>query len=210
MAWIALIDYGMGNLRSVSKALEKAGGAVRIVDRPEQTEGCAGVILPGVGNFGDGMRNLRERRFVEVVRRAVEKKIPLLGICLGMQMMLESSEEAPGVEGLGIFKGTVRLFPRDRGEKVPHMGWNQIEHDGTCPLFAGVPSGSHVYFVHSYYADPEDRSVVLAECDYIFRFAAALGKEKVFAVQFHPEKSQKRGLCILENFVKLCNNGEKS
>ena len=153
---------------------------------------------------------MRERGFVEVVRRAVEKKIPLLGICLGMQMMLESSEEAPGVEGLGIFKGTVRLFPRDRGEKVPHMGWNQIEHDGTCPLFAGVPSGSHVYFVHSYYADPVDRSVVQAECDYIFRFAAALGKEKVFAVQFHPEKSQKRGLCILENFVKLCNNGEKS
>lgn len=209
MGFIALIDYGMGNLRSVSKALEKAGGSLRIVDRPEQAEGCAGLILPGVGNFGDGMRNLRDRGFVETVRRAVADGTPLLGICLGMQMMLERSEEAPGVDGIGIFPGTVRLFPRDRGEKVPHMGWNQIEHDSSCPLFAGVPSGSHVYFVHSYYADPEDRSVVAAECEYMFRFAAALGRGNVFAVQFHPEKSQKRGLTILENFVKLCNNGEK-
>ncbi len=209
MGFIALIDYGMGNLLSVSKALEKAGGNIRIIDRPEQAEGCSGLVLPGVGNFGDGMRNLREHGFVDTVRRAVTENIPLLGICLGMQMMLESSEEAPGVEGIGIFKGAVRRFPDDRGEKVPHMGWNQIEHDGTNPFLAGVPSGSHVYFVHSYYADPVDRSVVAAECDYIFKFAAALGKGNVFASQFHPEKSQKRGLAILENFVKKCNSGEK-
>ncbi len=207
MGEIALIDYGMGNLRSVVKALEKAGGTLRIIDKPEQAEGCSGLVLPGVGNFGDGMRNLRERGFVETVRKAVENGTPLLGICLGMQMMLESSEEAPGVEGIGIFKGTVRQFPKDRGEKVPHVGWNQIEHDGNNPFLAGTPSGSHVYFVHSYYAAPVDRSVVAAECDYIFKFAAALGKDKVFAFQFHPEKSQNCGLAILKNFITACNNG---
>ena len=209
MGFIALIDYGMGNLRSVSKALEKAGGVIRIIDRPEQAEGCSGLVLPGVGNFGDGMRNLRERGFVETVRRAVDAGLPTLGICLGMQMMLESSEEAPGVEGIGIFNGAVRQFPKDRGEKVPHMGWNQLTHSGGNPFLAGVPSGSHVYFVHSYYADPVDRAAVAAECDYIFRFAAALGKGNVFAAQFHPEKSQKYGMTILKNFVTMCNNGEQ-
>ena len=209
MAFIALIDYGMGNLRSVSKALEKAGAEIRIATSPAEAEGGCGVVLPGVGNFGDGMRNLRAHGFVDFVRRSVESGRPFLGICLGMQMLLERSEEAPGVEGLGIFRGSVRQFPLDRGEKVPHMGWNQIDHNGTNPFLRGVPSGSHVYFVHSYYADPEDSSVVAATCDYMFRFAAALGRENVFASQFHPEKSQKRGMAILENFVNACNkNGE--
>ena len=146
---------------------------------------------------------------VETVRRAVDTGLPTLGICLGMQMMLENSEEAPGVEGIGIFKGAVRQFPKDRGEKVPHMGWNQLTYSGGNPFLAGVPSGSHVYFVHSYYADPVDRAAVAAECDYIVRFAAALGKGNVFAAQFHPEKSQKYGMTILKNFVTMCNNGEQ-
>ena len=209
MPFIALIDYGMGNLRSVSKALEKAGADIRIATSPAEAEGCCGVVLPGVGNFGDGMRNLREHGFVDFVRKSVDSGRPFLGICLGMQMLLERSEEAPGVEGLGIFRGSVKQFPLDRGEKVPHMGWNQIDHDGTNPFLRGVPAGSHVYFVHSYYADPEDASVAAATCDYMFRFAAALGRDNVFASQFHPEKSQKRGMAILENFVNACNkNGE--
>lgn len=210
MPFIALIDYGMGNLLSVSKALEKAGAEVRMVSSPSEAEGCGGVVLPGVGNFGDGMRNLREHGLVDFVRESVASGRPFLGICLGMQMLLDSSEEAPGVKGLGIFRGCVRQFPLDRGEKVPHMGWNQIEHDGTNPFLRGVPSSSHVYFVHSYYADPEDPTVVAATCDYMFPFAAALGRGNVFASQFHPEKSQKRGMAILENFVNACNkNGER-
>ena len=210
MPFAALIDYGMGNLRSVSNALEKAGAELRIVSRPEDAKGAWGVVLPGVGNFGDGMRNLSACGFVDFVHKTVESGKPFLGICLGMQMLLESSEEAPGVRGLGVFKGSVRLFPSGRGEKVPHVGWNQIAHNGTNPFLKGIPSGSHVYFVHSYYAEPEDRSVVAAECDYIFPFAAALGKGNVFASQFHPEKSQKRGMTILENFVQSCKNyGEK-
>lgn len=202
MPFAALIDYGMGNLRSVSNALAKAGAELRIVSSPAEAEGASGVILPGVGNFGDGMKNLNERGFSDFVLRTVESGIPLLGICLGMQMLLEESEEAPGVKGLGVFRGKVRRFPSDAGEKVPHVGWNEITHDGSNPFLAGVPSGSHVYFVHSYYAEPADRSEVAAECEYIFPFAAALGRGSVFAAQFHPEKSQKRGMTILKNFVE--------
>ena len=202
MGFIALIDYGMGNLLSVSKALEKAGGNIRIIDRPEQAAGCSGLVLPGVGNFGDGMRNLREHGFVDTVRRAVAENVPLLGICLGMQMMLESSEEAPGVEGIGIFKGAVRRFPDDRGEKVPHMGWNQIEHDGSNPFLAGVPSGSHVYFVHSYFA-AHCNEFVIADTEYGQYLTAAVQNKNVFGCQFHPEKSGTVGLNILKAFAQL-------
>ena len=135
MPFIALIDYGMGNLRSVSKALEKAGADIRIATSPAEAEGCCGVVLPGVGNFGDGMRNLREHGFVDFVRKSVDSGRPFLGICLGMQMLLERSEEAPGVEGLGIFRGSVKQFPLDRGEKVPHMGWNQSGPAGSPRRF---------------------------------------------------------------------------
>ena len=202
MSFAALIDYGMGNLRSVANALEKAGAELRIVSSPDEAEGASGVILPGVGNFGDGMKNLNESGFSEFVCRTAESGKPLLGICLGMQMLLDSSEEAPGVKGLGVFHGTVRRFPSGREEKVPHMGWNEITHDGSNPFLKGIPSGSHVYFVHSYYADPVDKSVVAAECEYMFPFAAALSRGNVFASQFHPEKSQKCGMAILKNFVE--------
>ncbi len=202
---IAMIDYGMGNLRSVENALLSAGANVTVVTTPEEADGCAGLILPGVGNFGDGMKNLREAGFVDFIRDYAKKDRPFLGICLGMQMLLESSEEAPGVEGLGVFPGTVKRFPSVPGFKVPHMGWNEITHDGTNPFLTHVPSGSHVYFVHSYYASVPEKSVIAAECDYILPFAAALGQGNIFATQFHPEKSQRRGRTILENFIQTVN-----
>ncbi len=205
MSQIALIDYGMGNLLSVSKALEHVGGSIKMVETPEAIGDASALILPGVGNFGDGMRNLAARGFVEPLRAWAASGKPLLGICLGMQMLLESSEEAPGVEGLGVFKGRVVRFP-DCGEKVPHMGWNSIRKTKPESKFlAGVPDGAFFYFVHSYYAAPEDPSTVAAFSDYILDFAAILGRGNVFATQFHPEKSQGRGLSILKNFVAAAN-----
>ena len=202
MSFIALIDYGMGNLLSVSKALEHVGGKIRLVENPAQIEDASALILPGVGNFGDGMKNLSSRGFVKPVLDWAASGKPLLGICLGMQMLLEESEEAPGVKGLGVFNGKVVRFP-ECGEKIPHMGWNSIKRGNPPSKFLeGIQDGSFFYFVHSYYAAPEDKSVVAASSDYIFEFAAAVGRGNVFATQFHPEKSQDKGLAILSNFVK--------
>ena len=199
---IALIDYNMGNLLSVSKALESVGGDIRLVTNPKELAQFDAVILPGVGHFGDGMENLRSMGFEPAVKEAAASGKPLLGICMGMQMMLESSEEAPGVTGIGLFKGKVLRFP-DCGEKVPHMGWNNVKLENAHPIMADVPDSSYFYFVHSYYAAPEDPSAVVGSCEYIKRFAAIIGRGNVFATQFHPEKSQKPGLKILENFVKM-------
>jgi imidazole glycerol phosphate synthase glutamine amidotransferase subunit len=191
----------MGNLLSVSKALEHVGGEIRISSRPEELGGASALILPGVGNFGDGMKNLAAKGFVKPVLDWAASGKPLLGICLGMQMLLEESEEAPGVKGLGVFKGKVLRFPNG-SEKVPHMGWNSIVKGNPPSKFLdGIADGSFFYFVHSYYAAPEDSSVAVARCDYILNFAAAVGKGNVIATQFHPEKSQDKGLAILRNFV---------
>lgn len=203
MSFIALIDYGMGNLMSVSKALEYVGGKIRVVDAPSDAEGASGVILPGVGNFGDGMEHLNRSGFVPFIRETVRRNVPFLGICLGMQMLLDSSEEAPGVPGLSIFRGRVLRFP-ELGEKIPQIGWNSIRFDQDNPFLKGLGQDSFFYFVHSYYALPDDPSVTAARCTYMIDFAAALSKGNVFAAQFHPEKSQDCGLAILRNFVTIC------
>ncbi|MFA6716579.1 MAG: imidazole glycerol phosphate synthase subunit HisH [Victivallales bacterium] len=198
---IAIIDYNMGNLLSVSKALEAVGGNIRLVDKAAELEKFDSIILPGVGHFGDGMENLRSRGFEKPVFEAAEAGKPLLGICLGMQMMLDSSEEAPGVKGLGLFKGKVLRFPQT-GEKVPHMGWNDIKIRNANSLMDEVPDGSYFYFVHSYYAAPDEPETTVASCEYINEFTAIIGRNNVCGTQFHPEKSQKYGLKILENFVR--------
>jgi glutamine amidotransferase len=198
---IALIDYNMGNLLSVSKALEYVGGDIRIIDTPADIAMADAVILPGVGNFGDGMEHLRARGFEQPVIDAVNSGKPFLGICLGMQMLLDASEEAPGVKGLGIIKGKVIRFPENI-EKVPHMGWNSVRIDQQCKILDGVADESYFYFVHSYYACPESADAVIGSCEYINRFAAIIGGNNIFATQFHPEKSQNAGLQILKNFVK--------
>lgn len=198
---IALIDYNMGNLLSVSKALEYVGGNIRVIDSPADIAKADALILPGVGNFGDGMEHLRSRGFEQPVVDAIKAGKAFLGICLGMQMLLDASEEAPGVSGLGIIKGRVIRFPEGI-EKVPHMGWNSVRIDRTCQILDGITDESYFYFVHSYYACPESDEAVIGSCEYINRFAAIIGGNNIFATQFHPEKSQNAGLRILKNFVK--------
>lgn len=197
---IAVVDYGMGNLGSVAKALEQVGGAVRIVAEPAGLESADRCLLPGVGNFGDGMKNLVARGFAEPVRSFIRSGRPFFGICLGMQMLLESSEEAPGVPGLGVIPGVVKRFPAGV-EKIPHMGWNSVRRVSSHPGFGSVEDGDYFYFVHSYYAAPAERSDLALECEYVLPFAAALGRGNVLATQFHPEKSQQAGLELLRAFV---------
>ena len=201
---IVVIDYGMGNLRSVSKALEALGASVCVSSDPKDVAASSKLILPGVGAFGAAMRELSARRLIEPIHAALASGKPYLGICLGLQLLLESSEEDPGTPGLGRLKGAVKRFAVDDGLKVPHMGWNQLIGSGrSCPLLAGIPERSFVYFVHSYYADPADRSVVVSETEYGQRFVSMVWAGNLFATQFHPEKSQAVGLRLLENFVKL-------
>ncbi len=204
---IVVIDYGMGNLRSVSKALEALGAQVTVSGRPEDVAGADQLILPGVGAFGAAMQELATRELLDPIRQALADGKPYLGICLGLQLLFEESEEDPGVKGLGILPGRVRRFHSESRAplKVPHMGWNSVvsSQDDACPLLAGVADGSFFYFVHSYYADPTDRSLVALETDYGIRFAAMVWREHLYATQFHPEKSQALGLQVLRNFVDL-------
>jgi len=210
---LAVIDYGMGNLRSVAKALEAVGANVRIVTRPEEVRTAsdaavpevAGLVLPGVGALADCISALRASGFDQKIREWIAADRPFLGICLGMQALFESSEEGPA-EGLGIFPGTVRRFRLPPEYKVPHMGWNTVRF--TQPdslLLTGLETeGEAFYFVHSYYCAPRDRDLVLAECDYGGAFTAAIAHGRCYATQFHPEKSQARGLQLYRNFVELC------
>lgn len=202
---IAIIDYGMGNLRSVYKGFLKAGVQAAVVEDPALVDGADGVVLPGVGAFGDAMVNLRVAGMVGAIHRAVAAGKPLLGICLGQQLLFEASEEWGYNKGLGIFPGRVRRLPE--GLKVPHMGWNQIQINKEDPLLEGIPDYSSFYFVHSYAVDPSDKELILALTEYGTRFASIVGKGKVYGIQFHPEKSSTLGLKILENFgrvVDLC------
>lgn len=199
---IAIIDYGMGNLFSVEKAFVKLGAEVVVTSKPEIILAADKVILPGVGAFGDCMANLREYQLIDAIHEVVNQGKPFLSICLGLQLLFEGSEEDPGVEGLGIFPGMVRKIIAPT-LKIPHMGWNSLKFSGNSPLFVNLPQESFVYFVHSYHAVPEDRSLITAVTDYGSPVTAAVGRGNVQAVQFHPEKSSNIGLTMLANFKEM-------
>lgn len=200
---IAIIDYDMGNLRSVQKGLERVGCVAEVTRDRDTIESAAGVVLPGVGAFAACMDNLRRYDLIDSVRRVIDQGTPFLGICLGMQLLFEESEEFGPVTGLGIFPGKVRRFRPSPELKVPHMGWNQIRKCQQIPHLDGIDDGSFVYFVHSYYVDPADASLTATSTEYGIEFTSAVAKGNVFATQYHPEKSQAVGLRILENFGKL-------
>jgi glutamine amidotransferase len=205
---ITIIDYGMGNLRSVQKGFEKVGCNAEVTADPGVVERADRLVLPGVGAFRDCMDNLREGGFIDPIRNHIAAGRPFLGICLGLQLLFTESEEFGRHQGLDIIPGRVRRFPDDLqagGEKlkVPHMGWNQIEIRRPAPIFAGLESGESVYFVHSYYVDPQDPEVVASTTDYGMTFCSSIWRDNVMATQFHPEKSQRVGLKILENFGRL-------
>lgn len=200
---IAMIDYDAGNIKSVEKALKLLGQDVVITRNPEEILSADKVILPGVGAFGDAMSKLHEYGLVEVIKEVVKRNIPFLGICLGLQLMFESSEETPGIEGLGILKGKILRIPENGDLKIPHMGWNSLHFQNQGRLFANLPENSYVYFVHSYYLQAEDESIVKATTDYSTCIHASVEQGNVFACQFHPEKSSDVGLTILKNFCDL-------
>jgi glutamine amidotransferase len=205
---IAIVDYGMGNLRSVQKALERINAAVEIVTRPDQIERADKVVLPGVGAFRDAVAHLRQQNLVEPLIAAARSGRPFLGICLGLQLLFDVSYEGGEYAGLGIIPGKVVRFdfsslPDGRDLKVPHMGWNQLVWDRPCPLMQGLQSPTHFYFVHSYYVAPADASVSFGRCTYGVSFTAMIWRDNLFATQFHPEKSQAAGLTILRNFATL-------
>lgn len=200
---IAIIDYDAGNIKSVEKALQKLGQDVVVTRDAETILAADRVILPGVGAFGDAMANLRKYELDKVIRQVVEKGTPFLGICLGLQLLFERSDETPGVEGLGILEGEICRIPDGEGLKIPHMGWNSLQFQNEGRLFRGLPQGSYVYFVHSYYLKAKDSSIVKATCEYGVSIHASVEKRNVFACQFHPEKSSDVGLKILQNFVEL-------
>jgi len=203
----AVVDYGMGNLRSVSKALEHVvpDARVRITSRPEDLRVADRIVVPGQGAMPDCMRQLRERGLADAVVEATRTK-PFLGICIGLQMLFERSEEG-GVEGLGVLAGTVRRFPAGLADaagnqlKIPHMGWNEVMQSASHPLWRQIAEASRFYFVHSYYADASDTGTQSGQCTYGLPFTAAVARDNMFAVQFHPEKSQAAGLQLLRNFV---------
>lgn len=199
---IAIIDYDAGNIKSVEKALQYLGEEAVITRDAGEILMADKVILPGVGAFGDAMEKLNRYGLVPVIHEVVEKGIPFLGICLGLQLMFESSEEAPGVEGLGLLKGKIVRIPEGDGLKVPHMGWNSLSFPQKGRLFVGIPENSYVYFVHSYYLQAEE-DIVTATAEYGVTIHASVEKGNVFACQFHPEKSSHTGLTILKNFVEL-------
>jgi len=222
---IAIIDYDMGNIHSVQKALESLGAKVIVTNQPNEIKKCAKVVLPGVGAFDDAMIELEKQDLIAVLKEHVKNKKIFLGICLGMQLLFETSQEAIKEKGLGILKGRVARFSDKNAIKVPHIGWNQLKigsglrasatrrgglanlYGGqglkVCPLLKDIADGSYVYFCHSYYAEPKDKDIVAATCDYGIDFAAVIWQDNIYGAQFHPEKSQEVGLKILENFVNL-------
>jgi glutamine amidotransferase len=204
---VAVIDYGMGNLRSVQKALQRVGVGAEVTRDAARIDAADGVVLPGVGAFGACMENLRGFDLVAPVLRAIDSGRPFLGICVGLQLLFEESEEFGPVRGLGVLRGRCRRF-RDTGEadyRVPHMGWNQLRKQGASPLLAGVDDGAFVYFVHSYYCQSDDPAVVAASTHYGCDFVAAVTRDNLFGCQFHPEKSQTIGMRILRNFGAIVN-----
>ena len=199
---IALIDYGISNLRSVQKAFEHLGVEVMLVDTPEAVAQAERLILPGVGAFPAGMEGLRARGLLEPIKQAASSGKPLLGICLGMQLLFESSDEMGDTQGLGILPGQVKRMTGER-LKIPHMGWNQLEPQRDHPIMRGVTRGAYGYFVHSYAVYPDQRDIILATTEYGMPFASVVGRERICGLQFHPEKSQAVGLTLLRNFLEM-------
>lgn len=200
---IAIIDYDAGNIKSVQKALQHLGEDAVVTRNPEEILSAEKVILPGVGAFGDAMEKLHSFGLVDVIKQVVAKQTPFLGICLGLQLMFERSEENPGVEGLGILEGEIVRIPDQEGLKIPHIGWNSLKFPNKGRLFEGIAEDAYVYFVHSYYLKAKDERIVTATTDYSTLIHASVEKGNVFACQFHPEKSSDVGLQILRNFVKI-------
>ena len=200
---IAIIDYDAGNLRSVEKALASLGEETVITRNFKEILNADKVILPGVGSFGDAMAQLKKYELDKVVHEVAEKKTPFLGICLGLQLLFESSEETPGVEGLHLLDGHILRIPEAEGLKIPHIGWNSLDFPNKGRLFEGLAEQSYVYFVHSYYLKAAEESIVTATTEYGTHIHASVEKENIFACQFHPEKSSTVGLQILKNFAKL-------
>lgn len=198
---IAIIDYDAGNIKSVEKAVKRYGQDVVLTRDAEVLRAADKVILPGVGAFGDAMDKLKKYGLDTVIREVISSGKPFLGICLGLQLLFEESEETPGVKGLGVLKGKIVRIP-ETGLKVPHIGWNSLKFEKETPLFNGLSDGAYVYFVHSYYLKTEE-DIVIASTEYATHIHAAVAKDNVFACQFHPEKSSEVGLRILENFVNM-------
>ncbi len=200
---IAIIDYGAGNLQSVKKALDFIGAESVITDNPQIINSCDKILLPGVGSFGDAMDSMTKKGLCDTVKENALSGKPFLGICLGLQLLFEESEESPGIKGLGIFKGKIKKFPNGMGLKIPHIGWNSLEIKQKDTLFKNIPENSYVYFVHSYYLHAEDENDIATVTNYGIDFHSAVGKDNIFATQFHPEKSGDIGLQILRNFASM-------
>lgn len=206
---IAVIDYGMGNLRSVEKALNVAGARTKVTSRARDLEKCEKLVFPGVGAFGEAMRELKRLNLTGPIKNAIAEGKLFLGLCLGLQLLFEKSDEAPGVKGLCVLNGEVKKFSFTQyALKVPHMGWNSINltpktNDLRPKVLNGVPNGSYMYFVHSYYVKPKNLGVILTTTDYGIKFVSGICKDNIYGFQFHPEKSQETGLKILRNFVRL-------
>ncbi|MCP4652541.1 MAG: imidazole glycerol phosphate synthase subunit HisH [Candidatus Omnitrophica bacterium] len=201
-----IVDYGMGNLRSVAKAAEHLGKGVRISDKASIIDKATKIVFPGVGHFAGAVKELKKRKLIPVLKKKIKDGIPFLGICVGMQLLFESSEEAPGVKGLGVVEGVVKKFKNTK-LIVPHMGWNQVQTRDQRPetrdIFDGVDDGSYFYFAHSYYCKPKKNKTILTTTNYGINFASSLRQDNVWGVQFHPEKSQKLGLKVFNNFLNL-------
>ena len=200
---VAIIDYDAGNIRSVEKAIRYLGKEAVVTSDPEKILAADRVILPGVGAFGDAMKRLHAMGLVEVIRQVAERGTPFLGICLGLQLLFEKSEESPGVPGLGLLQGEILRLPELPGLKVPHIGWNSLKYPNPGWLFRGIPEDSYVYFVHSYYLKAQDEGIVTATTEYGTLVHASVESGNLFACQFHPEKSSETGLTILENFLSI-------
>ncbi|MDD4013390.1 MAG: imidazole glycerol phosphate synthase subunit HisH [Candidatus Omnitrophica bacterium] len=201
---IAIIDYGSGNLRSVYNAFKYLKAGVVVTDEPASLVKADKIVLPGVGSSKDAMRGLAERGLIGALKESIAGGKPFLGICLGLQLLFEKSQEGSGTECLGVLKGDVRLFPGSEGLKVPEIGWNTVSlKGGGCPVFRGIPDESYFYFVHSYYCVSLDEEISAGKTEYGVRYTSAVWKDNIFAVQFHPERSQSNGIKLLENFIKI-------
>lgn len=200
---VAVIDYDAGNIKSVEKAVTSLGGSVKVTRDAEEILTADHVILPGVGSFGDAMEKLHKYGLTDVIEEVIRKNIPFLGICLGLQLLFESSEESEGVKGLGILPGRIIRLPEESGLKIPHIGWNSLHYPNAGRLFEGIPEDAYVYFVHSYYLQADEPEIVTATTEYGAYIHASVEKGNVFACQFHPEKSSDVGIHILRNFMHI-------